>query len=147
MIVLVTTVMIAATCFRLYNSVGMTLRHAAFQTVSVMTNTGFSTVDFAAWPAFAQTLLIILMFIGACAGSTSGGLKVSRIVIYFKMILKEIKYISIPIRSLVLFERGATIGAKGTPTTFIAYLFILVLGTCLPLMVFLYDQFHRRLTT
>jgi trk system potassium uptake protein TrkH len=134
MIVLVTTVMIAATCFRLYNSVGMTLRHAAFQTVSVMTTTGFSTVDFAAWPAFAQTLLIILMFIGACAGSTSGGLKVSRVVIYFKMILKEIKYSIHPHQvTTVLFEREPLDESvqKGVAHHFIAYLFILVLGTLL----------------
>ena len=63
---------------------GQALRFASFQVVSLMTTTGFATADFAAWPAFSQALLVFLMFIGGCAGSTSGGIKVNRIVIFCK---------------------------------------------------------------
>ncbi len=66
------------------------LKDAAFQVSSIMTTTGFSTVDFDAWPQFSRALMVILMFIGACAGSTGGGMKVSRIIIYVKYFLKEL---------------------------------------------------------
>lgn len=66
------------------------LHHAAFQAASVMTTTGYSTVDFDLWTSFAKVLLVLLMFIGACAGSTGGGMKVSRILIYAKTIKKEL---------------------------------------------------------
>ena len=68
------------------------IHHSAFQVSSIITTTGFSTFDFNLWPTFSKTILIILMFIGACAGSTGGGLKVSRIVILFKTITKELSY-------------------------------------------------------
>lgn len=66
------------------------LQQAAFQTSSVMTTTGYSTQDFDAWPEFCKVLLGILMLIGGCSGSTAGGIKVSRIMIYIKGIIKEI---------------------------------------------------------
>ena len=63
--------------------------HAAFQAASIMTTTGFSTLDFNLWPSFSKAILLILMFIGACAGSTGGGMKVSRVIIYLKSVKKE----------------------------------------------------------
>ncbi|MBR5406854.1 MAG: TrkH family potassium uptake protein [Lachnospiraceae bacterium] len=65
------------------------LRDTAFQVASIITTTGFSTVDFDKWPAVCQTVLVFLMFIGACAGSTGGGIKVSRLIILRKTIIKE----------------------------------------------------------
>lgn len=65
------------------------LRQAAFQVSSIMTTTGYATVDFNHWPTFSKTILVTIMFIGACAGSTGGGMKISRIVILFKSILWE----------------------------------------------------------
>ena len=62
------------------------LRHASFQVVSIMTTTGFATVDFNQWPQTARSVLVLLMFVGACAGSTGGGIKVSRIVVMIKTI-------------------------------------------------------------
>ncbi|MBQ4145561.1 MAG: TrkH family potassium uptake protein, partial [Clostridia bacterium] len=64
-----------------YNTFGETLRHSAFQVGSIMTTTGYATVDFNSWPQASKTILVILMFIGACAGSTGGGIKVSRILV------------------------------------------------------------------
>lgn len=66
------------------------LRHASFQVASIITTTGFSTVDFDTWSQTSRTVLVLLMFIGACAGSTGGGIKVSRFVILFKTVTKEI---------------------------------------------------------
>ena len=72
-------------------SAGETLRHSAFQVASIITTTGFATTDFALWPVFSRTILVVLMFIGACAGSTGGGIKVSRIVILVKTVKKELE--------------------------------------------------------
>ncbi len=71
-------------------------REALFQVGSIITTTGYSTADFGRWPAFSQTILVILMFIGACAGSTGGGIKVSRIMILGKTIRKELTTIVHP---------------------------------------------------
>ena len=65
------------------------LTQTAFQVVSIMTSTGFSTVDFDQWSQSCRTVLVALMFIGACAGSTGGGIKVSRFILMFKTVLKE----------------------------------------------------------
>lgn len=74
----------------LYSGLGESLRHAAFQVGSIITTTGFATTDFNQWPGLSCTILVILMFIGACAGSTGGGIKVSRFIILFKSIRKEL---------------------------------------------------------
>ncbi len=68
-----------------------TLRHAFFQVNTIISTTGYSSIDFNLWPSLSKSILFILMFIGGCAGSTAGGLKVSRVIILFKMIKKEIK--------------------------------------------------------
>ncbi len=67
-----------------YASFGDDLRHAAFQVASIVSTTGFCTVDFDRWPQISRTLLVLLMFIGACAGSTGGGSKVVRVVVLLK---------------------------------------------------------------
>lgn len=66
------------------------LTNASFQVGSIITTTGFSTTDFNLWPQTSKTILVLLMFIGACAGSTGGGIKVSRLVILFKTLIKEL---------------------------------------------------------
>jgi trk system potassium uptake protein TrkH len=66
------------------------LRHASFQVASIITTTGYSTLDFDTWSQTCKTTLVFLMFIGACAGSTGGGIKVSRIVIMIKTVIKEL---------------------------------------------------------
>ncbi len=68
------------------------LKDSSFQVATIMTTTGFATADFNNWPVFSQTILVLLMFVGACAGSTSGGMKVSRFIIYAKSIRKELEY-------------------------------------------------------
>jgi trk system potassium uptake protein TrkH len=66
------------------------LTHAAFQVVSIITTTGFGSMDFDVWHATARTALVMLMFCGACAGSTGGGIKISRIIVFFKSAAKEV---------------------------------------------------------
>ncbi len=79
-----------------YPGVGSAIKNAAFQVGSIITTTGYSTVDFNLWPAFSKTVLVMLMFIGACAGSTGGGIKVSRLMILCKTVTKELDYIVHP---------------------------------------------------
>lgn len=73
-----------------YGSLFKAFHHAAFQVASIITTTGYCTADFNLWPEVPKTILIMLMFVGACAGSTGGGIKVSRIIILLKTIKKEI---------------------------------------------------------
>ncbi len=75
----------------MYAGFGEALRHAAFQVGSIITTTGYATTDFDLWPSASQTVLVALMFIGACAGSTGGGIKVSRILILARTFRKERK--------------------------------------------------------
>ncbi len=89
-IVAAVTAMITFNIKDMYSSVGEALRHSAFTVASVISTTGFSTADFSLWPELSRTLIVIIMFIGACAGSTGGGMKVSRIVILFKSMAKEL---------------------------------------------------------
>ena len=73
-----------------FPTLGEALRHAAFQVGSIITTTGYATTDFDLWPQLSKTLLLILMFTGACAGSTGGGIKVSRLLIMAKTVKKEL---------------------------------------------------------
>lgn len=75
---------------KVYENFSDALRHSAFQVGSIITTTGFSTADFDLWSQTSKTVLVLLMFIGACAGSTGGGIKVSRFIILVKTIFKEL---------------------------------------------------------
>lgn len=90
-ILAVASLLITGNIYSLYNNIPDAVRASFFQVSSVMTTTGFATTDFNLWPSFSKAILVTLMFIGACAGSTGGGLKVSRIVIAIKTILRDIK--------------------------------------------------------
>lgn len=89
-IIFLSTLIIFINILPMYHNAFDSLTHAAFQVGSVITTTGFSTADFNLWPQTSKTVLILLMFIGACAGSTGGGIKVSRLVILFKTLGKEL---------------------------------------------------------
>ncbi len=89
-IILGSIIIITVNCRGMFETLADTVRHAAFQVGSIITTTGYSTTDFDKWPELSKTILIMLMFIGACAGSTGGGIKVSRVIIYIKSIFKEL---------------------------------------------------------
>ena len=95
-IVAAAIVLITINIMNLYDGVLHAFRYAAFQVVSVITTTGFVTANFDLWPEFSKTILLMLMVVGACAGSTGGGMKVSRIMILGRTITKETRQILHP---------------------------------------------------
>ncbi len=96
LIILTAIVLISMNTRGMFASLFQTVKHSAFQVASIITTTGYSTVDFDLWPAFSKTILVVLMFIGACAGSTGGGMKVSRFIIWLKAVVKELDYVIHP---------------------------------------------------
>ncbi|WP_337810832.1 TrkH family potassium uptake protein [Enterocloster sp.] len=107
-------------------------RHAAFQVGSIITTTGFSTVDFNVWPAVPRAILVLLMFIGACAGSTGGGIKVSRIVLLFRTMTREIGQIIHPHMVKKLKFVGRVVGQevlRSVNAFMVAYVLIFAVST------------------
>ena len=116
----------------LYGTLEETVRHAAFQVSSIMTTTGFSTTDFDVWPGFAKGILLLLMLVGACAGSTGGGLKCMRVLLLFKVLRRNIRQILNPQKVLVVRSNEKAVDEKvlsNTNAYFAAYVIILVLST------------------
>ena len=115
-----------------YGGFGLSLRYAAFQAASILTTTGFSTADYAAWPYFAQTILFVLTFIGGCSGSTGGGIKVIRITALFKQGVQEMKYMAHP-RAVFSLRLGEGSLKKDIVYSisgfFFLYMFMLLLTT------------------
>jgi len=95
-IVIVSGLLISANIYSMYGNISDAVRYAFFQVSSIITTTGYSTVDFNLWPGFSKMILVSLMFVGGCAGSTSGGIKVSRFVIVIKTIYRDIKHMLHP---------------------------------------------------
>ena len=89
-VIVVSVAVITLNIFKTYDTFGGALTDAAFQVASIITTTGFATCDFNLWPALSKTILVLLMITGACAGSTGGGLKFSRVLILIKAIRQEI---------------------------------------------------------
>lgn len=96
LIILGAIILITINILPMYESVLSAIRYSSFTVGSIITTTGYVTADFGKWPVFSQTILLALMFIGACSGSTGGGMKVSRIVIYLKNAKKELKHLLHP---------------------------------------------------
>ena len=90
LIVLAAIGIITLNIYQSYGSIWEAMRHAAFTVASLISTTGFGTENFDLWPSLSKTVLVLIMFIGACAGSTGGGMKVSRLIIAFKGFLREI---------------------------------------------------------
>lgn len=88
-IIIAAVLLIAINSRHMFSGFGQAIQQSAFQVGSVITTTGYSSTDFNQWPALSKTILVILMFVGACAGSTGGGIKVSRIVLLLKAAKKE----------------------------------------------------------
>ena len=117
-----------------YGTLGETVRHAAFQVASVVTTTGFATTDFDLWPNFSKILLLMLMFVGACAGSTAGGLKVGRVLLLFKNLKRNIRRLLNPRRVEVVRVNGAKTSEevlRNTNTYLAAYVLIMMISVLL----------------
>ncbi len=89
--VLVASGMITYSIYPMYQNFGDSFRHAIFQVSSVMSTTGYASTDFDLWPGLAKGVLFLMMFVGGCAGSTAGGLKISRVILLCKIVHKDIK--------------------------------------------------------
>ncbi|MBO4889973.1 MAG: TrkH family potassium uptake protein [Lachnospiraceae bacterium] len=110
------------------------LHHSFFNVASVMTTTGFASADFNTWPDFSKTMLLLVMFVGGCAGSTAGGLKVSRIVIGFKTIRKELEHFVHPRSVKILKFEGKPIEhavLRGINVYFLTYMSIFAVSILL----------------
>ena len=98
-------------------NVGTALRQAFFQVSSILTTTGFSTVDYEAWPEYAKHLIVFLSLVGACAGSTGGGFKVSRAIILVKSFFQEIRQIINPKEVITVRLDGKAVGGRTLEST------------------------------
>ena len=111
-IILAAILMILLNIHGLYDTLGEAVRHAAFQVSSIITTTGYCTVDFDQWPAFSKTILLCLMVIGASAGSTGGGLKVARLMLLMKGLRRNIRQLLNPRKVQVVRNNGAAVDEK-----------------------------------
>lgn len=115
----------------MYDTLGEGLRHAAFQVASIISTTGYSTVDFDLWPTFSKGILTILMITGACAGSTCGGMKCARVLLLFKGLRRNIRQMVRPGRVEVVRVNGRAVDEKvmsGVNGYLSAYVLILFLS-------------------
>ena len=116
----------------IYATLGETIRHAAFQVSSIMTTTGFATTDFDLWPAFSKSILLMLMIVGACAGSTGGGLKCARVLLIFKSLRRNIRQVLHPQKVQVVRTNGKVVNEAvldNTNAYLAAYVIIIILST------------------
>lgn len=133
----VSILIISINIFHIYGNVFTSLHQAAFQVGSIITTTGFATADFNLWPQLSRTILVVIMFIGACAGSTGGGIKVSRIVILLKTVKQEIHYFIHP-RSVNVIKIDDKALEKDTlrgVSTFLAT-YVIIFGISLLILAF-----------
>ena len=115
----------------LYETWEETIRHAAFQVGTVMTTTGYATTDFDLWPSFSKSILLMLMNVGACAGSTGGGIKCIRVLLLFKSLRRNIRQVIHPRKVEVIRSNGQVIDEKildNTNAYLAAYVIILIVS-------------------
>ena len=134
-IILLSTTMITINLMvNLNQTFAIALKDAYFQVSSIMTTTGFATVDFNLWPTFSKVILIMIMFVGGCAGSTGGGIKVSRIVILFKSFKREVQKLLHPNSVAPIKMEGEVVEGsvvKGVNVYFAFVMILLFVGTLL----------------
>ncbi len=131
-VIAASALLIACNVRHLFGGFFDSLHHALFQVASIITTTGFATVDFNQWPAFSKCILVLLMFIGACAGSTGGGIKCSRVLLMCKSIKKEMQFLIHPRSVRVNKMDGRRVQhevMRSVNVFLIAYLIIFILST------------------
>ena len=123
--------LIAWNIYDLYGNISDTLRHAAFQVSSIITTTGYTTADYEAWPAFSKGIILMLMVIGACAGSTGGGIKVARVLLLFKSLRRNIRQVLNPKKVQVVRNNDNAVNETvlaNTNAYLAAYVIIIVIS-------------------
>ena len=117
-----------------YATFGETVRHALFQVSSIITTTGFATTDFDLWPSFSKSIIVLLMIVGACAGSTGGGFKVARVLLIFKSLRRNIRQVIHPNTVMVVRNNDKVVEEKvldNTNAYLAAYVIIIIICTLL----------------
>ena len=133
-IVLLSVLIIFFNIYSLYNNVEQTFRLALFQVGSIISTTGYSTIDYNLWPTLSKVIIMILMFFGASGGSTAGGIKISRIIIMFKSTFKKIGNMINPRKVSTIKIDNKTLDEEtieGVQSFFIMYFIILMVCTLL----------------
>ncbi len=140
-IILIAILIIAVDIRGIFGSIAECIRHSSFQVASVITTAGFVTADFDKWPELSKTIILLLMYVGACASSTGGGLKVSRILIVFKSIKKELQILIHPRAIKKINMDGSVVPHEVVrlANVYFAVLFIIVLGSTVLLSFDGYD--------
>jgi hypothetical protein len=132
----------------LYNAtgvVGINIKDALFQVSSIMTSTGYATVDFDQWPQFSKVIICIIMFIGACSGSTGGGMKVARYIMYFKQIGKQLSFLIHP-RSIKILRMNGKKIEHNTIRVVNTYMLVYIVIFAASLLVISIDNFDLTTT-
>lgn len=130
-IILAAALMITTNILHIYKEPLKAFRYAIFQVASVITTTGFATADFNLWPEFSKCILLAIMVVGACAGSTGGGMKVSRVLILLKSIKRDLKQIVHPKSVNIVKVNGKKVGEETVHDAFIyliAYVGIIIIS-------------------
>ena len=133
-IIAVSVMAIALGISKMYGGLATGLRHAFFYVASITSSTGFGTVDFVTWPEYCKWIIVMLMFCGACAGSTGGGIKTSRVIILFKNVACEIRQMIHPrtvTRVQLDGKRVDADGLKAVSTFFTSFMLLLITGSFL----------------
>ena len=133
-ICVVSILLIAFNIMNIYGSFWQGLRYSSFQVMSTVSTTGFATANFTDWPVFSQIILILLMFVGGCAGSTGGGLKVMRILLLFKIAVRQIRCALNPRAVITVKCDGKAVEkdvVSGTAAYFVLFAFLLALSVLL----------------
>ncbi|MBR4874604.1 MAG: TrkH family potassium uptake protein [Clostridia bacterium] len=130
-VIIIATAIIFFNIYPSIENVSDALRHSFFQVSSIITTTGFSSTDFNLWPTASKTILVFLMFVGACAGSTGGGMKISRIMVLFKTVKKELMICIHPgtVKKIKVEGKAITHEVQRSITAFfIAYMLLFVIS-------------------
>lgn len=134
-IILAATAIIFVNIYRSVGTVELTLRQSMFQVASIITTTGFSSVDFDMWPSLSKSVLVVLMFVGACAGSTGGGIKVSRFIIGIKTIFREIQSYIHPKSVKVIKTEGKPVDSETCRSVSIYFITFMMIFTASFLLI------------
>ncbi|MBP3200784.1 MAG: TrkH family potassium uptake protein [Lachnospiraceae bacterium] len=139
-IVFMSIVLIVFNIYNLYNSIGESIHNAFFHVSSIITTTGYAISDYTIWHDFSQVMLLLLMICGACAGSTAGGLKVSRVVISVKSAINEL-YMQLHPNSVKVITFEDKVVDKNTKNTVMSYVIIYILICLLGILLISLDDF------
>jgi trk system potassium uptake protein TrkH len=134
LIVAAATITIAWNISHLFESFSTALRYAFFQVSSIITTTGYATADFNLWPAYSRVVLVLLMFAGACAGSTGGGIKIARLVILVKTAVSDMRQMLHPNAVATVRMEGRPVSGKVVRSThvfLVVYLLVMGISTLL----------------